>query len=511
MDPGDFMSRLGGEKVDPGKVTGLEFQNTAFARVQELLLTRMTDKCGLRDAVRLSNHDTGEVDFILCRLHPETGHEIERHLFECKNYKRTLELSATAKFLLIGLRRLPASLNLVSATSLQPQAADYARFFFYQHGEQPGDDLEKPGGKTIFRHWVTHDLVHFDAEEVRSATSAETGAGTNVSWELVHLDPLFERVVARSTDSATVVDVYANAFYRIEALCECDRATDEAPFRFAGAFSALLQPGQLPSIEHDSSNRAVRISALLRIHPAAIGTRVALPALARFGDDEFSGWPLPALNVLNPLAPSVDMRPKDSGDFRRLFAETNDWRLMLFTGEAGTGKSWICRQFAEERRAYGGWDILQFDVPKNAGIDLLREMAVRMMLPPRLRSKGRHSELEQLANEVVRILAPFSADAADEERTRSPVVLAEFVAQAVVQLGPRLIIVRNCEQLTDVAARQIEQLVRAIERRGWGEARIILEGRDEKTALPWSAARRELGALSNAVGFSPQSDGQGRC
>ena len=225
-----------------------------------------------------------------------------------------------------------------------------------------------------------------------------------------------------------------------------------------------------------------------------------MPALAQFGDDDFSGWPLPALNVLSPLASVIDMRPKDSANFRRLFAETNDWRLMLFTGEAD-GKTWICKQFAEERRAYRGWDILQFDVPKNAHIDLLREMAIRLIVPARLRSENRKSELEQLVIEIVRVLARFSADPADEERTRPPVVLAEFVAQAVVQLGPRLIIVRNCERLTDVAARQIEQLVRAIERRGWGEAPTVLQARDEKAALPWSATRRELGTSSNAVRF----------
>ena len=203
------MSRLSGEKVDPRKVTGLEFQATAFARVQ-IAVARMKDKCGLDGSVRLIIGDRGEAHFILCRFHPETGREVERHLFDCKNYKRTLGLVRRAKFLLIGLRRLPASLNLVSATSLQPQAVHYARFFFYQHDEQPSDELEKTGGKTYFATgsptiWSASTPRKSAALRAREREPARMFRGSsfiwidslNGSWRVRRITPPFRGVRER--------------------------------------------------------------------------------------------------------------------------------------------------------------------------------------------------------------------------------------------------------------------------------------------------------------------------
>jgi hypothetical protein len=498
FDPAQLLQQIEGEQLDPRDMTGLRFQDVVFARMNTLL-ERMVEKCGLPKSFALSNHETGEVDFVLRHVDPNTGTEIARHLFECKNYRRTLELSVAAKFLLIGLRRLPASLNLVSATALQRQATEYARFFFLQDADSRPTE-EKPGGSTIFRHWVTRDLVEFE-DDFLLAHDAQPAAGA-ISWEFALLDAFFERVVASSKSPSPTIDVRPDRFYRIDATIEADRRLELHSFGFLAGLPGLVRMHGEPVIEVDPSHRVIRFSALLQVDRAAAGAKIALPVLGIAGDDGSPECLLPKLNVANETALSVDMRPNDTATFQRLFAGTDDWRLILFTGEAGTGKTWICKRFAEERRAFAGWDVLQFDVPKNAGLDLLREMAVKLMLPPRLRTDDQQSDLEQLATEVMRILAPVPGDGDDTPRDRSPVILSEFVAQAVVQLGPRLIVVRNCEQLSDAAARDIAQLVRAIELRGWGEVRVILEGRDdEKSAVAWRNLCQDLGAMNDVVRF----------
>jgi hypothetical protein len=498
LDVAQLLKRLGGPDLAPSDLSGLEFQDEIFQRTKAVLFARMLERCALHDSVRLTNHDRGEVDFVLCRRHPETGEEVERHLFECKNYKRPLELAVAAKFLLIGLRRLPTSLNLVSASALQRQAAEYAHFFFAQN-ERELHERRPPGGSTIFRHFITRDLIELEAQAIHGAPD-ERSREPRLSWELVELRPFSERVVASSERLPAVIQLSAHGYYRIEATLEHERSVDGISLGFAGDFPDALVPYGT-TLATDVSLPAVHFSAIFYVRNSLTTNPVAVPRLAMFGDEHRSSpsWSFPDVAIENAIA-LADMRPAQTDDFESLFGEDDDWRLILLTGEAGVGKTWLCERFAERRRAHDGWDIIQFDVPKNEEGELLRIIAAKLMLPARLRLDQGGSEIEQLANEVVRILAPLPGDKATVDR--SPLILSQFVAQAMLQLGPRLIIVRNCERLSEGAARDLEELIRAIELTGWGGSRISLEGRDdEKAADPWRRLCDSVNDLTGVVRF----------
>jgi hypothetical protein len=215
FDPAEFVSRLDGGELRPSDLSGLEFQKVAFDRICTLL-ARMVKSYRFTNTLKFENRPRGEIDFILCLLDPRNGEEVERHFFECKNYRRSLELADAAKFLLIGLRQLPASLNLVSATPLAPQAAAYAQFFY---AGDPSDAIrnDKVGGRTVFRHWVTRDLMRLDAQPLKAEKSLQDISTANISWEIVSLNPYFETVIASSSKPVPTVDVEASGYYRIEA------------------------------------------------------------------------------------------------------------------------------------------------------------------------------------------------------------------------------------------------------------------------------------------------------
>lgn len=484
-DLAELLRRYGDDKLDPKSLKWWEFQDAVFIR--------MFRKCKLTG--ELQNNLKGEVDFVLVkpRYHPLTHAVIgdELHLFECKNYNRTIELADAAKLLLVGLRRPNVgSLNLVSRTALQPQALEYARFFFQLDHEHIAE--RKLGGSTVFRHFVTTDLIEFDPADLDVHLPDGTPgplANRGFTWHLTELRPYSERTLRSAATETSTENLSTKYYYRFEASLSLPRPVKN------GALRLVEQSGALQLVDEqstsDTDGRLFRLSVIFRIGQLPASSTISLQlGLVRKGKLA-SLYPVTAIDVSDEAAASSEFRQNDVARFTRLLHDAREWRLVLLTGEAGAGKTRLCDRFAQEQRALAGWDIIRFDISENEDVDLIREMAVMFMLPSRLRADADLRNLRELAMQVVDILAGYDAarQAGQSRETTEPV---QFVAQLAIGLGPKLIIIRNCERLRESTARNIRRLIQAIERRGWGDIRIVLEGRSEERSADWDALCHEL-------------------
>src|SRR4051794_2485375 len=112
-----LLNELRGGRVNAADLSGEQFQAIIFHKLIE--------QCGgeREFEYELVDNYRGAVDFVV-REKPRRVSQFHTedlvHVFECKYYKRTLELSTVAKLLVVGVRFQPTSLNIVSGTSLQP-------------------------------------------------------------------------------------------------------------------------------------------------------------------------------------------------------------------------------------------------------------------------------------------------------------------------------------------------------------------------------------------------------
>lgn len=93
------------QAIDLTHRNGLEYQERVFA----CLVDRVFDDPRV---LEIRNHERGEVDYVVFE-HPGTGMLASRrvHYFECKNYKRSLELDSVAKIMVVAVSDQPMSVH----------------------------------------------------------------------------------------------------------------------------------------------------------------------------------------------------------------------------------------------------------------------------------------------------------------------------------------------------------------------------------------------------------------
>src|SRR5450755_409290 len=106
-----LLERLRLGELRPADLTGEQFQAILFHKLVEAYRKQCRFDYELLDDYH------GAVDFVVREKAQQTspfhaGDPV--HMFECKYYKRTLELSTIAKLLVVGVRFQPSSLNVVS-------------------------------------------------------------------------------------------------------------------------------------------------------------------------------------------------------------------------------------------------------------------------------------------------------------------------------------------------------------------------------------------------------------
>src|SRR5713226_1132035 len=151
-----LLKALHAGEIKTTELSGEQYQSIIFHK----LITQCANHRGFKYEF-LDNYQ-GAVDFVI-REKPSRRSTLHTedpvHVFECKHYRRTLELSTVAKLLVVGVRFQPTSLNVVSGTSLQPQVYDYARVFFAGLGNDSAMFR-----RTLFRHYRTGELLDLEVE-----------------------------------------------------------------------------------------------------------------------------------------------------------------------------------------------------------------------------------------------------------------------------------------------------------------------------------------------------------
>src|ERR1700753_3328774 len=119
-------------KLRSGRINAADLSGEQF---QAIIFHKLIEQCGGQHEFEyeLVDNYRGAVDFVV-REKPRRVSQFHTenpvHVFECKYSKRTMDLSTVAKWLVVGVRFQPTSLNIVSGTSLQPQVYEYARLLF---------------------------------------------------------------------------------------------------------------------------------------------------------------------------------------------------------------------------------------------------------------------------------------------------------------------------------------------------------------------------------------------
>ncbi len=468
VDLAELVRLYGDKPLDPRELTGPQFQYAVFVR--------MFRRTSFHGPVR--NEPQGEVDFVLVEMLPPPYGE-QRHLYECKNYGRPLEFDDAAKLMMIALRRPAASLNLVSSTPLQPQAVDYAHFFFPFENEVLRE--RKLGGSTIFRHFVTRDLIGFDPV-VYERTSTRPSSDI-VACELVELRPYSEQAI-KILEQTDAISISPRYYYRIEIAVSRRGRSDDRRLQ-------LVDPDEtIVILEQDSTfvraSKTLHLTALFRVKAELQHREVRLGVFIRKGTQTIPRLLLPPLHVEHETG-EKDLRPDESRRFERVFSDSRAWRIAIVTGEAGTGKTFVSDSFAAMKRAYSRWDVIQFDVPEHGGDQMLRELAVSLLIPPRVPTHSL-SSLRKLAGEVYETISGPTGGRGHND----PVEPTELAAQVAVGLGPRLIMIRNLERIDERLANSLMRFIRALARRGWGDVHLLLEGRSGRDRDHWTSLRRDL-------------------
>jgi hypothetical protein len=352
LDLEELLRLYGDDALTARDLDGPQFQHAVFVR--------MFRKCGLRGTVR--NEPRGEVDFVLVEERVDHAGALigeHRHLFECKNYDRPLELSDAAKLMMIGLRRPVASLNLVSSTELQPQALEYARFFFPFENEYLEE--RKLGGSTIFRHFVTRDLLGFDPVPLSSTVKHATDrAGHTSAFEIVELRPYSEHIIPIADASPTVSPRY---HYRFEAVLA-------GGSRLQSVHLALLDVSRNINVIEtqttvDRKLKVLKLTTLFCVKRAIERQDVRLQVCTVKDDRWTPRLQIPPLQVDSGDS-FEEFRPSEWLRFIQSYGETGAWRVAIVTGEAGTGKTWLSSRLAQELRARSGLDVIQFEILRTA-------------------------------------------------------------------------------------------------------------------------------------------------
>jgi len=463
----------------PGVLSGQDFQKLVFWAMVEQVL-EFPDSCDLQE------HPKGAIDIVVAeRARPGPAFlsaEARLHYFECKHHSRPLELDTIAKTLVVGVRDQPLSLNLVSSTHLLPQAIDYAYALF------SGDPQRQPMFRyPVFRHFVLGDLI---AETWRGPPSVEArevaNAAAEIVWSVSECRAFFEPVIYSSEEPRrTGLQLEAGVLYRLSAMAAIRRSDQVLDFAPAASSCELTQ------VTRRATATGLRFDALLRFAEPAIEANFGVFVVMGGGGATLSAMPATPLRVGPPGAKAQDdLREEKTRTMVARLAESATPRLLLVEGVAGVGKSYFCERLAANLRAFHGFDADRFTLEEAGEASLLQRMLVAIFTPPSVRAQAGANIGAVLAEALVaRAAGEDVANASDAPETIIPILV-----RSLASLGDRLLILRDCHQVSEASAKWIWLLVTGLEDLGWGGVRLILESRSDPAQdnPHWDALRRRL-------------------
>lgn len=441
--------QAGNFPIDLSHLSGLDYQKRVF----ECLVQRLFGDSRVLD---IQNHSKGEVDYVV-NEHPGTDLLATNkcHYFECKNYSRSLELDSVAKVMVVAVSDQPMSVHVVSRTPLQPQIKRYAaRLFNFDSNTNP------IFRSVVFRHWQTGSLLQYDEGEEERIVDSTAAPGFQapkfgeVHWWLSECSAFSEVEIASSQLSRQQLEVRHGTLLTL-ALQTSDVGPEEISldglpvdsWRYVPIAESAGAGHYLIDTTHFAADDSYRVS--LRMLSQGVDRRIPLVHLSINGVAGF----LPELRV------------DEIDELAGRMGPAGVTRLTLLGGEAGVGKTHLIERVAENLRARAGFDILRFTVPESPDDELMGSI-IRHCLAPVIEKSAFNDVVSKIEAVLLR-----------QENGGSPQMDFRLLARVASQMGPRVIVLRDCHLVTPKLADEIWMLISALDDASWGGIRLVMEYR----------------------------------
>jgi hypothetical protein len=474
-----LLNELRSGRINAADLSGEQFQTIIFHKLIE--------QCGGQHEFEyeLVDNYRGAVDFVV-REKPRRVSQFHTenpvHVFECKYYKRTLELSTVAKLLVVGVRFQPTSLNIVSGTSLQPQVYEYARLLFSGLGNDAAMFR-----RTFFRHYRASDLLELEIDCDDSVEDLFTAVGkagkeqiANLSWELSELRPFSEKIVAASNRKNSTVTLDGRWGYRLSMSWFTAGRPQRLKCWLQGLPDDISQrPIKMEITALDRGRHYVRFAQIIdpRRLEKPVDGHLALHVTYASRSHHVFTIPVSVTPPPKDTGLHRDLRQKEADKYAGLLQQREAPRLLLLGGEAGVGKTHLCESIAERLQLTGEFDVNRFSADMGSETTLLHTMLTTVCTPAAARS-GSKDEWQELATSLLNALSPVPEAAASRQPQAEPMeVLIPVLAELLVQAGPRLLVLRDAHLLTESAAGEFGTLVGRLDDLGWGDVYCIVEHR----------------------------------
>ena len=444
-------------RLDVSTLGGIAYQQLVF---EQLLDNLFMDP----QVLTVENHAQGPVDYV---VHEPSGTgmfaKARKHYFECKNYSRALELDNVAKIMVVAVADQPDSVHVVSRTRLQPQISNYASRLFDVGGH--GNPIFR---SIVFRHWQTDHLLNLSATAIHKGDedgSERRDADAKVSWWMTECSGFSETEIASSAQSNRQISVRKGCLLLM---------TLEYPSQRVGDIELVGIPESswtaADSTEHDESSATRRTYLIDTAHLEA--DRIYRASLKISSGVMEARIPVGELRVEGSDAVLPELRQEEIGDLCRQIGPSGLHRLVLVDGEAGVGKTHFVERASEALRAKFGFDVVSFTVTDEHQGSLLTAL-LRACLTPPIHQKS----FQEVAQAVQKVLLSDELDARTLEAN------VGLLARVAIRMGPRVIVLRDCQLLNAQVANQIWALIVAFNDAGWGGVRLVLEYRQPDATL----------------------------
>jgi hypothetical protein len=466
---------------------------------QSIIFHKLIEHCAKHKGFKyefLDNYQ-GAVDFVIREKPSRRSHlytEDPVHVFECKHYSRTLELSTVAKLLVVGVRFQPTSLNVVSGTNLQPQVYDYARVFFAGLGNEAAMFR-----RTLFRHYRTGELLDLEVKVDGPTTQdkIEKSKAGDLSWVITELRPFSERVVAASSTRAATLSLDGTWTYRLDLSLLTKKAPKDFRIWVETFPSGLrLHPPKVESFEMGDGRYNLRYKQIIdsRLLKGRVEGYLAVHTAYLSRSHQVSTVPLNAEPSPTSEFRYPDLHQTETAEFVSMVREGNAPRLLLLGGQAGVGKTHLCEDIAGQLKLAGVFDIDRFSVNPETETTLLHTMLTTVCTPAAARSEHR-DEWQELATSLLTALSPVHEEQRSSQSKSEPLeLLIPVLAEILVRAGPRLIVLRDTHLMTEEIARGLRALFARLDDLGWGDLHCILEHRtpDGKNNPQWMSLESDV-------------------
>ena len=432
--------------MDLSDLSGTEYQDLVFNRLVEKLFND-------RSILTMENHPQGAVDYVVRERLGEGMLSTKRfHYFECKNYSRPLELDNVAKIMVVAVAEQPTSVNVVSRTRLQPQIKRYASRLF----DVGGDELAI-FKSVAFRHWLTDEIVQFKRTDLSDGHGPKSNADGGVWWWITECNAFSETEVASAgaLERELLLRHGAQLLLTIEL-----QGSKPASIHLEGIPRECWRPIAVEQVDGSIGKHTYLIDAAVL---DAEGTYALSVRMMRNGID--SRTPIGRFGVRAVDAYLPELRAQDIERIGNGIGPSGDLRLVLIDGEAGVGKTRLVEKIAEGLRAKFAFDVMRFTVTEANCETLIGDLALGCLTPP-IGRDGFNQVAEAIRTSLLEALGGGQLE-----------TNVSILARIATSMGPRVIVLRDCQFLTATVADQIWVLIMALDDASWGGVRLVLEFR----------------------------------